>query len=193
MVELTLELGVVVIAWLVSLVVALYAVPRLAGKKSEDRLVAFLTSDKAEPLWDKAAERVALRMEPKLADLSKVSIDAAPIVAAVMQGLGPNLEDRFDKLRAWFDGKKGAVSRALQDLGEGALEGAAAEAAERGELSMEDLLAQGLTVDPEWAKRHPYAMTGLRYLQRQYLSNPGSGTQSKSRANRPGAGGGRDI
>ena len=177
---------VVIVAWFISLFVALKIVPILAGKKSKDRLVEFLSSKDSEPLWDKAAERVMIKMEPRLMDFEErlaqpVELDLAPIVAMVTESVVPRVKEEVEKVRAVIDGKLGWARKVAKSTGEAVLEGIAEEAAHNMDPTEAEIVnyIDELIGDKEWTKDHPAAAIGLRILKKQgsiTLQRGGSGT-----------------
>ena len=175
--ELDLVGVVVVVAWVVSLLVALLAVPRLAGRKSRTALVEFLTSEESEPLWDKAAERVMVRFEPRLSDVEKrfsqpIQFDMGPVVEEVTE----RVVAEVDRVRATIDGHLGWMKRIGKETGEAVAELVGEEAMKESGLGREAAIQaklMGLTLDPKWTKAHPVAAFGLDLLKEEYKGRGG--------------------
>lgn len=176
MVELTLELTVVVIAWLISLFIAIFAVPRLVAPKAREAWTNWLMSKDAEPYMDRVAERVAAKMEPRLNAFDErlnepVQIDLLPIVALVEERLGPKFTETSEKVRAFIDGKLGWAKRVAGDTGNAIAERLGEKAV--AEAGMDPVVAEGLgeidaaLSDSEWVKEHRVAAFGLRAIRRQ--------------------------
>lgn len=184
-----MEAAIIAVAWLVSLFVALFIVPKLAGKKSKDRLVAFLSSEDSDPLWDKAADRVMVKIEPRLSGFEDrlnqpIQLDLAPIVAQVTANVGEQVE----KVRAVIDGKLGWARKVAKQGGEAVAEAIGEQAAEAAGLDPAQAeivdYMDGLLDDKEWTKAHPAAAVGLRILKRQgqvTLKGGGSGYRNTRR------------
>jgi len=176
LVEVDLTVAIVVAAWFVSLFVAIFAVPRLAGKKARMAWTAWLLSPDAEPYMDRLADRVMAKMEPRLTGFEDrlnqpVDINLQPIVAMVTESVVPRVKEEVAKVREVIDGKlgfarkvaKGAGEALTEAIGEQALEAAGVDPAEAEIVNYID----GLLEDKEWTKEHPAAAIGLRILKRQ--------------------------
>ena len=201
-VELTLELAVVVVAWLVSLFIAIFAVPRLVAPKAREAWTTWLMSPASEPYMDKVADRVIAKlpkfpdteavsesvmkaMEPRLSGLEEriasvgdVTIDPSGLVQHVRDVVVPEVRQEIDKLRSWWEGKRGVLVKGMKDLGEGVTE-----------IVGEDALAEvvgseGVTqmmrwehrlteigIDEEWKKGHKAAAVGLDIVRDMFAGD----------------------
>lgn len=194
MVELTLELGIVIAAWVVSLFVAVFAVPRLVAPRARKAWTDWLMSDDAKPYMDRLAERVEVRMEPRLNAFEErlnepVQIDLEPIVAMVTDSLTPRLREEVDRVRAFIDGKIGYVRKIGKNMGEAVAEvtgEAVAQEAAGGAIESE-LFGEldGMLNDAEWVQSHKVAAFGLRLLKRE-VEGGGRGVTGRRTGYRPG-------
>jgi hypothetical protein len=171
MVELTPELAVVVVAWLVSLFIAIFAVPRLVAPKAREAWTSWLMSKDAEPYMDRLAARVEARLLPKLEEMKTVSINAGPMVAELKAELLPELLQKVESVRTWVSSKLGLTIRGLKDLGEDAIEAVGKEVLDEADPNdvLRAQLASLKVVDPD---KHPYAAAGLAYLKAQLGAVP---------------------
>lgn len=206
---------VVVVAWLVSLFIAIFAVPRLVAPKAREAWTTWLMSEAADPYMDRLAERVTARlpdfpdiptvaqvseavmeaMEPRLSGFEErinqpVQLDLLPIVALVEDRLTPKFTDVQEKVRAFIDGKIGWARQVKQGMGEAVAERVGEAAAEAAGLdSTESEIMgelEGMLADAEWVKAHRAAAFGLRILRKE-IGKGGGGpvTLTKSRS-KPG-------
>lgn len=184
-------------------VIGLILVARWAGKNSKAALIGWLDSDEANPYYDRIADRAAARFDKKISDVtaqiegmkadvakvSQIQFDGTPVVNATVAQVTPILEDQISRLKSWWEGKRGILSRSMKELGEGALDAAGAAALAEGQIDAAALLEQrlgSLKIDEEWAKAHPYAALGLEYLKSQVAlgGNAIKLTRTKSPAGR---------
>lgn len=170
----------------------------LAGWRSKRALVSYLRSEDSNELWDKAAERVMVKFEPRIMDLEakipqgEIQLDTSSLVAAVKAQLVPDVRAEVDKVRAVIDGKLGFARKALKATGEAVAEAAGLEAAEAAGLDESDPSAMlkarlaSLRLDDEWVKEHPLAAVGLDILRAQMA--PGQGLAGTITLGRGGLG-----
>lgn len=162
---------IVVIAWFVSLAVAIFAVPRLA----RGRLVDFLDSEKSDPLWDRAAERVMVKLEPRITEMEgkipggDIQLDPNSLVAAVSATLMPQVRDEIERVRATIDGHMGWLKNVGKNTGEAVATAAANGALVQAGVSPEAASVLGeldaLLSDEAWVKENRAAAVGLRLIK----------------------------
>jgi len=174
LVEITFEAIVIVAAWLVSLIVAIFAVPRLVAPKARKAWTDWLMSEESEPYLDRVADRVSAKMEPRLMAFEErlaqpVDINLAPIVAMVTESVVPKVKDEVEKVRAVIDGKLGFARKVAKGAGEAITEALAEEAAANADPAEAEIVnyIEELLGDKEWTKEHPAAAIGLRILKKQ--------------------------
>jgi len=169
----TLEAIVIVLAWFVSLIVAVLVVPRLAGKKGVQFWTAWLMSPAAEPYIDKVADRVEAKMEPRLMAFEErlgepVQIDLVPIVGMVTESLVPRVKEEVDKVRSAVDGHLGFLKKVGNQAGEIVAEVVGEEALARTGVDPAQAVLRNrlgaLLKDQEWVKAHPAGALGLEIL-----------------------------
>lgn len=173
MVELSLELGVVVIAWLVSLFIAIFAVPRLVAPKAREAWTNWLMSEESEPYMDRVAERVMVKMEPRLTGFEErlaapVELNLDPIVSLVVEGVIPRVKEEVDKVRQSVDGHLGFLKKVGNQAGEAVAEIVGHETLSRAGVDPAQAVLKkrlgALLKDEAWVKAHPAGAIGLEIL-----------------------------
>jgi len=189
------EIAVLAAAWVLSLVWGLLIVARRAGKLGVRFWTAWLMSKEADPYMDRVAERVMVKMEPRLSGFEDrinqpVQLDLLPIVAMVEDRLAPRFASEVDRVRTFIDGKIGWVKKVGKETGEFVAERAGEAAlAEAGiDPAESELLGEleATLADKEWVAEHRAGAFGLRLLKREWAKSKGGITLTGRSGYNPG-------
>lgn len=167
----------------------------LAGRRSKLALISWLDSDEADPYYDRIAERAVKRFDSRIQGIeSKMDeVDSRmkePIHfdgTALVSQTSDIVHTEVERLKSWYDGKRGVAVRAMKELGEGALDEAGKKLVESGVVEEGDIFLaelESMTVDPKFKKEHPYAALAIEAMKRRALGNGGLRVTGQNRAGR---------